>query len=167
MTGTIAYRTMKAAITTMDKEELKECVELGQKVLGEKGVVSGTSAKGKKAPVYTRVIDAFDPSLNNGYSIAGDFVNRGTMAAKVGTNYLISVARGTGKKIHIMIGRYKPGATHGFTYPSGSKGILTDIDVCFEGKDWPSAHAFLNAHSVPTTKYVAPVAADADEVKLT
>lgn len=172
MTGTVAYRAMKAAIQVMDKDELKECVELGQKVLGEKGVITGTSAKGKKAPVYTRVIKAFDPSLNNGYSIEGDFVNRGTIAAKAGSNYLVSVARGTGKDITIMLGQYKPGATHPFTYPSGANGMLTDIEVFATYKDWASLHSWLLGKGVPTTKYVAPTAAavalaDDDEVKIT
>lgn len=166
MTGSVAYRAMKAAITVMDKEELKECVELGQKVLGEKGVVSGTSAKGKKSPVYTRVVNGIDPSIRNGYSITGDFVNRGTMPTKAGSNWMLSVARGAGKDIVIMIGKHKPGATHDFTYPSGSKGVLTDIEVKQTYTNWDDAHMFLLGNGVPSVKYVKP-AASADEVKLT
>lgn len=152
MTNSIAFKAMKAALTTMDKAELKECVELAQKVLGEVGVVSGTSARGKKSPLYMKVVEGVDPTIHNGYSITGPFVNRGNMAAKAGGKHIIAVARGAGKEQLIMVGVYNGGMATNFKYPSGKDGVLTDIEVLYKTDNWGDAHAFLMGKSVPNVK---------------
>jgi hypothetical protein len=165
MTGSLAYRTLKAAIQTMDKAELKECIELGQKVLGEMGVVSGTSARGKKSPVYMRVVKGVDTAIRNGYSISGDFVNRGSLPIKAGSDYVIAVARGK-EEYFIMVGKHVPGASHKFMYPSGIDGLLQDIAVEFEDDNWGSVHAFLVDKGVPSYKHVNKPPSPSDEVAL-
>lgn len=108
----------------------------------------GSTARRGTGGIYSRLVEAYDPTLNNGYCITkGEFVY--SLSTCPAGNLVVVATRGAGGKV-ICVGRTHVTASHTFTYPaSGVVKRIEGFELIRECTDWAQAHAVFASEGVP------------------